>query len=98
MPLALASISNRNRSQVQRSHSIGPHDFWVRCAPISKVSVTATIPDGRRIAAVRTQGSVTANGKHENLKMALNPNQVKSRQPGVYADGRGLYLAVRDKG
>jgi len=38
---------------------------------------------------------VTANGKQENLKMVLNPNQVKSRQPGVHADGRGLYLIVR---
>lgn len=30
--------------------------------------------------------------------MALNPNQVKSRQPGAHADGRGLYLVVRESG
>jgi integrase len=30
--------------------------------------------------------------------MALNPNQVKSLQSGIYADGGGLYLVVRDTG
>ena len=30
--------------------------------------------------------------------MALNSNQVKSKQPGVHADGGGLYMVVRDGG
>ena len=30
--------------------------------------------------------------------MALNSNQVKSLQPGVHADGGGLYLVVRESG
>jgi len=30
--------------------------------------------------------------------MPLNSNQVKSKQPGAYADGGGLYLVVRDGG
>ena len=30
--------------------------------------------------------------------MALNPNQVKSKQSGVHADGGGLYLVVRESG
>src|ERR1700746_2520915 len=34
----------------------------------------------------------------QNVKMALNPNQVKSLQSGMYADGGGLYLVVRDTG
>ncbi len=30
--------------------------------------------------------------------MALNSNQVKSKQPGIHGDGGGLYLVVRDSG
>jgi integrase len=30
--------------------------------------------------------------------MPLNPTQVKSKQPGAYADGGGLYLIVRESG
>ena len=30
--------------------------------------------------------------------MPLNPNQVKSLQPGAHADGGGLYLVVRESG
>jgi hypothetical protein len=30
--------------------------------------------------------------------MPLNPNQVKSKQPGAHADGGGLYLIVREGG
>lgn len=30
--------------------------------------------------------------------MALNSNQVKSKQPGVHADTAGLYLVVHDSG
>ena len=30
--------------------------------------------------------------------MPLNPTQVKSKQPGAYADGGGLYLVVRESG
>jgi Arm DNA-binding domain len=30
--------------------------------------------------------------------VALNSNQVKSLQPGVHADGGGLYLVVRESG
>jgi len=30
--------------------------------------------------------------------MPLNPNQIKSLQPGAHADGGGLYLIVRDNG
>jgi hypothetical protein len=30
--------------------------------------------------------------------MPLNPTQVKSKQPGVRADGGGLYLVVRESG
>ena len=30
--------------------------------------------------------------------MALNSNQVKSLQAGVYSDGGGLYLMVRESG
>jgi Arm DNA-binding domain len=30
--------------------------------------------------------------------MPLNSNQIKSQQPGTYADGGGLYLVVRDSG
>ena len=43
---------------------------------------------------------MTVFGKVGNVRMALNPNQVKSLQPGVHADGGGLglYLVVRDSG
>jgi hypothetical protein len=39
------------------------------------------------------RSTVTVSGKHNrNVKVALNSNQVKSLQPGVHADGGGLYL------
>jgi hypothetical protein len=42
---------------------------------------------------------VTVSGKRKgNVKVALNSNQVKSLQPGVHADGGGLYLVVRESG
>jgi hypothetical protein len=42
------------------------------------------------------ESSVTINGKlKEDVKVALNSNQVKSLQAGTYADGGGLYLVVR---
>src|SRR5256714_12297427 len=45
------------------------------------------------------RSSVTVSGKRKgNVKVALNSNQVKSLQPGVHADGGGLYLAVRKSG
>ena len=42
---------------------------------------------------------MTVSGKRKgNVKVALNSNQVKSLQPGVHADGGGLYLVVRESG
>jgi integrase len=42
---------------------------------------------------------VTVIGKLQGeRKVPLNSNQVKSKQPGVHADGGGLYLVVRDSG
>ena len=42
---------------------------------------------------------MTVAGKRKgNVKVALNSNQVKSLQAGVYADGGGLYLVVRESG
>ena len=42
---------------------------------------------------------MTVSGKrNENVKVALNSNQVKSLQAGVHADGGGLYLVVRESG
>jgi len=42
---------------------------------------------------------VTINGKlKEDVKVALNSNQVKSLQAGAHADGGGLYLVVRESG
>jgi hypothetical protein len=41
---------------------------------------------------------VTASGKrNENVKVALNSNQVKSLQAGVHADGGGLNLVNRNR-
>ena len=42
---------------------------------------------------------MTINGKlKEDVKVALNSNQVKSLQAGAHADGGGLYLVVRESG
>ncbi len=42
---------------------------------------------------------MTENGKlSKDPKVPLNPNQVKSLQPGAHADGGGLYLIVREGG
>ena len=41
---------------------------------------------------------MTVGGKRGKVKVALNSNQVKSLQAGVYSDGGGLYLMVRESG
>jgi hypothetical protein len=41
------------------------------------------------------------NGSRDHLReriVPLNSNQVKTRKPGAYADGGGLYLHVREGG
>ena len=60
--------------------------------------VGSVVPTGSTITD-RFKPANPKNGKRlGEVKMALNSNQVKSKQSGIYADGDGLYLVVRESG